>query len=116
VYPTSPKHALPLSAHAHGQEPPIFGAHRRPAPSPIPSGAVDVSVVAPAAAEATRARAEFSLEVHLPDPVPGDSVRLVRYCDVCRRWGQRGSVHLCGRNWYQHLGELLVVVAGGGAR
>jgi hypothetical protein len=112
VYPTSPKNAILLSPR-RGHEPALFGAHRRTPPHP--SSTVDVAVVAPAAAEA-KGRAEFSLEVRLPDAEEGDSIRLVRYCDVCRRWGQRGTVHLCGQNWYQHLGELLVAVAGGGAR
>jgi hypothetical protein len=32
---------------------------------------------------------------------------LVRYCDVCRRWGAVRSTHLCRRNWKPKLSELL---------
>jgi hypothetical protein len=31
----------------------------------------------------------------------------VAYCDVCRRWGARGSAHECGANWSEHLLPLL---------
>jgi hypothetical protein len=45
-----------------------------------------------------------SVEITLPD----DSGQLiVRYCDVCHRWGGRRSVHLCGVNWHPRLEELL---------
>ena len=45
-----------------------------------------------------------SVEIHLPD----DEGRIiVRYCDVCHRWGGRRSVHLCGVNWHGSLEGLL---------
>lgn len=34
----------------------------------------------------------------------------VAYCDVCRRWGQRGTTHVCGLNWSEHLLPLLARV------
>lgn len=48
------------------------------------------------------------------DPDSGTSIEicnLLRYCDKCRRWGRRGSVHLCGENWSDHLGPLLAELA-----
>jgi len=43
---------------------------------------------------------------------PGDSQMIettvtVLYCDRCRRWGSLGSVHLCDKNWWPRLSELL---------
>lgn len=38
----------------------------------------------------------------------GDVKTTVRYCDQCRRWGESGSVHVCGTNWHEHLETLLV--------
>jgi DNA-directed RNA polymerase specialized sigma24 family protein len=43
----------------------------------------------------------------------GDSQlqRLVSYCDVCRRWGEQGSEHVCGQNWSEHLLPVLTTLA-----
>jgi hypothetical protein len=49
-----------------------------------------------------------SVEITLPDDV-GHVV--VRYCDVCHRWGGRRSVHLCGVNWHAGLDGLLQELA-----
>jgi hypothetical protein len=51
-------------------------------------------------------RAPVSVEVVLPE-MPGLERTVVRYCDVCSRWGGRHSVHLCGTNWYPKLETLL---------
>jgi hypothetical protein len=49
-----------------------------------------------------------SVEITLPD----DAGHLVvRYCDVCHRWGGRRSVHLCGVNWHPRLEGLLKEIA-----
>jgi DNA-directed RNA polymerase specialized sigma24 family protein len=36
----------------------------------------------------------------------------VGYCDVCRRWGEPGSQHICGQNWSEHLLTVLAMVRG----
>lgn len=46
----------------------------------------------------------ISVEITIPDE---DSRMVVRYCDVCHRWGSRRSVHLCGVNWHPGLEDLL---------
>lgn len=114
MYLLSPKNAIPLSTARldRSTQAVILGAHRPPASTTTTH---EASVIAPTVTNA-KTRAEFSLEVRLPDAEAGDASRIVRYCDVCRRWGQRGSVHLCGRNWHRHLGELLAAIASGGAR
>ena len=33
--------------------------------------------------------------------------KVVAYCDVCRRWGERGTIHVCGENWSEHLLSVL---------
>jgi DNA-directed RNA polymerase specialized sigma24 family protein len=51
------------------------------------------------------------LLLSLPDPAgPGAIGQLVSYCDVCRRWGERGSEHVCGQNWSEHLLPVLAAV------
>ncbi|MDX2023235.1 MAG: hypothetical protein SF187_23580 [Deltaproteobacteria bacterium] len=35
--------------------------------------------------------------------------KVVAYCDVCRRWGERGSLHVCGENWSEHLLSVLAI-------
>ena len=40
--------------------------------------------------------------------------KVVAYCDVCRRWGERGTIHVCGENWSEHL--LSVLAATGRSR
>ena len=55
----------------------------------------------------------LSVVVLVPDPGSSraeDAAELVRYCDTCRRWGRRGSPHLCGRNWSDHLAPVLADV------
>jgi len=41
---------------------------------------------------------------------------MVRYCDVCRRWGAVGSTHICWRNWQVRLSDLLLDLSLGGWR
>jgi hypothetical protein len=48
-----------------------------------------------------------SVEILLPELVEGQPQLTVRYCDTCRRWGQRHSVHLCGTNWHHQLAPLV---------
>ncbi len=36
---------------------------------------------------------------------------IVRYCDICRRWGPNSSTHLCWRNWKPRLSDLLMEMA-----
>jgi hypothetical protein len=118
VYPTSPKHAIILSTHRTGRGTHAAGrfhAHRRPQVEEDAITTVEVSL-APSAAKPSTTHAEFSVDVDLPEVGRADAGRKVRYCDVCRRWGQRHSVHLCGSNWHEHLGDLLAVLAAGGAR
>ena len=38
--------------------------------------------------------------------------QVVSYCDVCRRWGERGSEHVCGQNWSEHLLPVLAAFLG----
>ena len=59
----------------------------------------------------------LSLVVLVPDPDPRrgrGGAELVRYCDTCRRWGRRGSPHLCGENWSEYLAPLLAELASEG--
>jgi hypothetical protein len=53
------------------------------------------------------------------DGVVAASVRqptIVRYCDICRRWGPNSSTHLCWRNWKPRLSDLLMELAREGGR
>jgi hypothetical protein len=59
---------------------------------------------------------EFSVVVVLPDEGPHGAIVQVLYCDVCRRWGPLGTVHLCGVNWHDQLGQLLATLERGGDR
>ena len=43
-----------------------------------------------------------------PLGVPVEKPVMVRYCDICRRWGAVGSTHMCWRNWRQRLSDLLI--------
>lgn len=55
--------------------------------------------------------ATLSVVVLVPRPEPehaDDEVEIVRYCDVCRRWGSKGSTHICGENWSEHLKPILL--------
>lgn len=52
-----------------------------------------------------------SVEIVLPDEDPQRARLIVRYCDVCHRWGERRSVHLCGVNWHARLETLLQELA-----
>ena len=45
-------------------------------------------------------------------PGLGGLEHLVSYCDVCRCWGERGSDHVCGQNWSEHLLPLLAALSG----
>jgi hypothetical protein len=57
----------------------------------------------------------LSVFVILPDATterPEDMTRLVRYCDTCRRWGLKGTTHLCGENWSEHLAPVLAAIGG----
>ena len=36
--------------------------------------------------------------------------QLVSYCDACRRWGERGTEHVCGVNWSEHLLPVLATL------
>jgi hypothetical protein len=41
----------------------------------------------------------------------------VRYCDLCRRWGEKNSTpHLCWRNWQPRLSDLLMQLTRDGRR
>jgi hypothetical protein len=33
---------------------------------------------------------------------------IIRYCDICRRWGAVGATHVCWRNWRPRLSDLLM--------
>ncbi|HVV51133.1 MAG TPA: hypothetical protein VHO06_15805 [Polyangia bacterium] len=56
----------------------------------------------------------YSVEVEViafPDEEAGEYTRkptIVRYCDICRRWGAVGSTHMCWRNWRPRLSDLLI--------
>ena len=41
---------------------------------------------------------------------------VVRYCDICRRWGASGTTHMCWRNWHKRLSGLLIELAREGRR
>jgi hypothetical protein len=47
---------------------------------------------------------------------PTETPTVVRYCDVCRRWGANGSTHLCWRNWHKRLSDLLMDLSRAGGR
>ena len=47
---------------------------------------------------------------------PTEQPTTVRYCDICRRWGANGSIHLCRRNWRPCLSDLLMELAREGRR
>lgn len=51
-----------------------------------------------------------------PDRGPTEKPVIVRYCDICRRWGKNGSTHLCWRNWRQRLSDLLLDLRRDGRR
>jgi hypothetical protein len=38
----------------------------------------------------------------------GEQHAAVVYCDICRRWGAKGSTHICWRNWRVRLSDLLM--------
>lgn len=50
------------------------------------------------------------------DGGPVEKPITVRYCDICRRWGESGSTHLCWRNWRQRLSDLLLDLTRDGRR
>lgn len=50
------------------------------------------------------------------NPGPTEAQVIVRYCDICRRWGANGSPHLCGRNWHRRLSDLLIALSREGRR
>ena len=54
----------------------------------------------------------YSVEVDIvafPGGIDRDNPTVpARYCDECRRWGATGTTHLCGRNWYLRLSDLLI--------
>jgi hypothetical protein len=41
---------------------------------------------------------------------------IVRYCDICRRWGQNNTTHICWRNWTSRLSDVLMQLAREGQR
>ena len=41
---------------------------------------------------------------------------IVRYCDICRRWGEVGTTHMCWRNWHPRLSDLLMAMTRDGRR
>ena len=43
--------------------------------------------------------------------VPAETPAIVRYGDICRRWGPNGSTHICWRNWRTRLSDLLMELA-----
>ncbi len=47
---------------------------------------------------------------------PAERPTIVRYCDICRRWGAAGSTHLCLRNWRRRLSDLLMEMTRDGRR
>lgn len=47
---------------------------------------------------------------------PRETPTIVRYCDVCRRWGANGSTHTCWRNWRPRLSDLLIEMTRDGRR
>jgi hypothetical protein len=59
------------------------------------------------ARDALAEHAPVSVEVVLPDlPTKGERF-MVRYCDVCSRWGRQRTLHICGINWFPKLETLL---------
>jgi hypothetical protein len=44
-------------------------------------------------------------------PGPVETPAMVRYCDICRRWGAAGTTHMCWRNWRRRLSDLLMQMA-----
>lgn len=57
----------------------------------------------------------LSVVVLVPDPDPTrpiEEAEVVRYCDRCRRWGQKGTTHICGENWSEHLATVLASLEG----
>jgi hypothetical protein len=47
---------------------------------------------------------------------PTETPTIVRYCDVCGRWGANNSTHLCRRNWRTRLSDLLMDLTHDGRR
>jgi len=47
---------------------------------------------------------------------PTEEPIVVRYCDICRRWGAAGTTHMCWRNWRQRLSDLLLDLSRDGRR
>ena len=47
---------------------------------------------------------------------PAETPVVVRYCDICRRWGAKGTTHMCWRNWHRRLSDLLMALTAGGRR
>jgi hypothetical protein len=50
------------------------------------------------------------------NPGPTEKPVIVRYCDICRRWGAAGTTHTCWRNWRQRLSDLLIEMTRDGRR
>ena len=62
----------------------------------------------------------YSVEVTFPNnPAVEDSTfkrTKVLYCDICRRWGEHDSSHLCWRNWRVRLSDALADLTRGDRR
>ncbi len=63
----------------------------------------------------------YSVEVEIirypgdaEDGMPRETPTIVRYCDLCRRWGSTGSTHMCWRNWQPRLSDLLIEMSRSG--
>lgn len=50
------------------------------------------------------------------NPGPTEKPTIVRYCDVCRRWGVNGSSHTCRQNWRPRLSDLLIQMSREGSQ
>ena len=50
------------------------------------------------------------------DGSPAELPVIVRYCDICRRWGSVGATHMCWRNWHPRLSDLLMELTRDGRR
>lgn len=105
----SPSEASPVGDHAVQSQ----LCSRAAAPGTLGT----LVVVVPASSrDSMNPLTQFSLEVVLPPGGPLGKSITVRFCDVCCRWGELRSTHLCGATWFKHLGQLLAAIAGGGAR
>jgi hypothetical protein len=57
---------------------------------------------------------QFTVEVVVPhSSAAATRSRIVRYCNVCRRWGGLRSTHLCNVNWFENLEDLLAALEKG---